>query len=64
MDIIEGLDLSDAAADGLGFSLDDILEEFKTTIPAKPAPEPPPRRIRRPGRWSWTQLNMMTWMMT
>lgn len=42
MDIIEGLDLSDAAADGLGFSLDDILEEFKTTIPAKPAPEPPP----------------------
>ncbi len=48
MDIIEGLDLSDAATDGMGFSLDDILAEFKTTIPEKPAPEPP--EVRSPAR--------------
>lgn len=49
MDIIEGLDLSDAMTDGLGFSLDDILAEFKTTIPSKPAPEPL-REERSPAR--------------
>ena len=59
MDIIEGLDLSDAATDGMGFSLDDMLAEFKTTIPEKPAPEPG----RLPGRWNRRQPNMMTWMM-
>lgn len=40
MDIIEGLDLSGAEMDGMDFKLDDILAEFKTTIPPKAAPPP------------------------
>lgn len=39
MDIIEGLDLSGDLPEGFDFSLDDILEEYKTpSVP--PAPEP------------------------
>ena len=48
MDIIEGLDLSGDLPEGFDFSLDDILEEYKTpAIPVK-APEPEdffPRRM-------------------
>lgn len=41
MDIIEGLDLSGAEMEGMDFKLDDILAEFKTTIPPKDTPAPP-----------------------
>ena len=42
MDIIEGLDLTGDLPEGFDYSLDDILEEYKTpSVNSRPAPETP-----------------------